>query len=173
MRQSRFMERQAHVSHQYRIESDWVQQMKLLHALPMKSQWQVKTMIVHNYVCTYKLFGDARTTRTAEVTICMILRRTAPSPSTVTEPKWIVTVDCQRDSSKTNARHREIASTKVYPGNALSPLCRCVYAGQDGLHGRKHKRHCSLLSCRELVTTCHTSNRTTVERRPTRASSVL
>ena len=114
-----------------------------------------------------------RNDNSAEVTTCMILRRTAPSPSTVTEPKWIVTVDCQRDSSKTNARHREIASTKVYPGNALSPLCRCVYAGQDGLHGRKHKRHCSLLSCRELVTTCHTSNRTTVERRPTRASSVL
>ena len=75
-------------------------------------------------LCTYKLFGDAMPTRTVEVTICMILRRTARSPSTVTEPpKWIVThnVDCQRDSSKTNARHREIASTEVYPSNALSP----------------------------------------------------
>ena len=36
-------------------------------------------------LCTDELFGDATPTRTAEVTICTTLRRTARSPSTVTE----------------------------------------------------------------------------------------
>ena len=153
LRQPKFMERRANVSHQYRIEK-WFGPAEGTPSRTAQeglydSQRQVKSLIVQ--IFTYKLFGEAITTRTAEVTICMILKGLLDRPRQLpkhSSGSWPIRWTASKILAQTNARHREIASTEVYPGNALSPLCRFVNAGQDGHQRRKHTRHGALLSCK-------------------------
>ena len=118
-------------------------------------------------LCTYELFGDATPTRTAEVTICRIPRRTAPSPSTATELFEAGSVEAATVTTawaaseilaEIVARRRKIASSEVYQGNAHSSMCRCVYAGEDRLTGRSTYNTAHFHLARELVTTWDTSN---------------